>query len=65
MALMADEKINYLADFYLALSLGTLLRITFREYLTDPEGFNQTAFYLIGGGGIHIAAGEKYKVSVH
>jgi hypothetical protein len=49
---ISDEQLNHLADQFVQNRIGQLLKITFEQYLQDPEGYNQTAFYLLGGGAL-------------
>lgn len=49
---ISDERLNHLADAFVTYRLGTLLKITFEQYLQDPDGYNQTAFYLLDGGAL-------------
>ena len=49
---MPDEQLDYLAERFLTLELQTLLRITFAQYLADPEGADRNAYILMAGGGL-------------
>jgi len=50
--LMPDEQLDHLAGLFLEHGLATLLGITFEQYLQDVHGHNQTALYLMDGGGL-------------
>jgi len=49
---ISDERLNHLADKFVENRIGELLKITFEQYLQDPDGYNQTAFYLLDGGAL-------------
>ncbi|MDY0262007.1 hypothetical protein [Syntrophotalea acetylenica] len=49
---ISDERLNHLADAFVTYRLGTLLKITFEQYLADVDSYNQLAFYLLGGGAL-------------
>ena len=50
--MMSNERLNFLADRFVQHQIGPLLQITFADYLLDPEGADQTAFYLLAGGSL-------------
>lgn len=50
--MMSNERLNYLADRFVQHQIGPLLQISFADYLLDPEGADQTAFYLLAGGSL-------------
>lgn len=49
---ISDERLNQLADRFLKNKIGKLLKITFEQYLCDPDGFDQDARYLLDGGSL-------------
>jgi hypothetical protein len=51
---IADEQLDYLANSYIALEIGTLLRVTFEQYLLNTERCNEMAFALHQGHGINF-----------
>lgn len=52
--MISNELLEHHAANFLKQSLATLLGITFQQYLTDTEGHNQLAIYLIDGGSLCI-----------
>jgi hypothetical protein len=62
---MSDERLNYLASRFVELDLAKLLRITFEQYLVDPEGWDMTASYLVAGGGLNVTFGVQRPVALH
>ena len=50
--MISNERLNFLATRFIDGTIAALLGITFQEYLTDPEGHDQTALYLVAGGSL-------------
>ncbi|MGE4545806.1 MAG: hypothetical protein AB7D06_17070 [Pedobacter sp.] len=61
---MSDERLNYLASRFVELDLAKLLRITFEQYLADPEGWDMHATYLVAGGGLNVTFGVQRPVAL-
>lgn len=49
---MPDELLNHHADRFVRFCIGALLKITFAEYLLDPERYDQAAWHLVNGGSL-------------
>lgn len=62
---IADEQLDYLANCYLALEVGPLLRVSFEQYLHNTERCNELVIALHQGHGINSDSTGSRIVTTH
>jgi hypothetical protein len=60
-----DAHLDYLANCYLALQIGALLRVTFEQYLHNVDRCNELALALHQGHGINFDGTGSKVVTTH
>lgn len=53
---MTDERLEWLAERFVGGSYHRLLKVSFAEYLRDPDGYDFVAQVLEGGGALRRVA---------